>query len=166
MCRRSLCFLAQLDLPGPKISSLMMKTVIQSKWMKLEPRIFLTLTPQCVKNSVATEDRNTQRSLLGLYMYFCYWQCLTFFLIHPNLSGPPTVIWMTELHARASCRMPDREHSALHSPWWSCLFLRQEEQWKKETHFRKFYSSLSLITPAFVCLRIFPYRAQWRNTVN
>lgn len=87
--------------------------------MKLEPHIFLTLT-QGFKNSVATEDRNAQRCLLGLYLYFFFVSSIdnvTFFLIHPNLSGPPTVIWMTELYVRVSCRMPDRECSAFHSPW-------------------------------------------------
>lgn len=153
---KSLCFLASPGSTGPKTSSLIMRKVIQSKWLKLEPHIFLALT-QGVKNSAA-EDRNTQRCLLGLYLYFFFLQCLTF-LIHPNLSGPPTVIWMTELHIRASCRMPDREYSALNSPWWSCLILRRRMK-KKETHFRKFYSSLPLITPGFVCLRIFSHRAQ------
>lgn len=36
-------------------------------------------------------------------LLFFYWQCLTVFLIHPNLPGPPTVICMTELHVYVRC---------------------------------------------------------------
>lgn len=64
------------------------------------------------------------------------------FFTHLNLPGPPIVNWMIELHIFVYA-------SALHSPWWSCPFLRQEE-WKEETFFLfLFYPCWSLITPAF-----------------
>lgn len=97
------------------------------------------------------------RDVFGDYIcIFFYWQSLSFFLIHPNLPGPPTVIWMTEPHVGASCRMPDRDNSALHSPWWKLPFLKQGKFKKKRKK-----TPLSLESFILVSLWLLPPLCVW-----
>lgn len=112
-------------------------------------RATVSLLLRSVKKSV-TEDRKPGRRLQGLYLHFrfCstfYWQSGTFFLIHLNLPGPPTVVWMIELHVFVYGWQITLQYTPLGEV--ACFSGKNSE--KRKLSFEKFSSCWSLITPAF-----------------
>lgn len=135
-----------------KLSGYYFKQVLKCKHVSMELQTFLGLT-RCVK-FCCSGGQEYSMSLGIISVFSSIDSSSPWFLSTQTCQGPPAVIWMTEPHVEASCRVPDRDNSALHSPWWSYTFSDKRGNFFYLTlSWRKFYSSQAMIVP-LVCLRV------------